>query len=170
MTNTQNTQISRQATSVPAREIHAMGLGKCEYLLHYGEGKAFLDTQLFQESADFVDVFDPYSPDPLKRIYPGYETYEKIVAIYVFNTLPPLDRRDAVEDAMRLLNTGGQLIAAVRADTILGAATWDGVMTKKWTFQKSYTYQDVCKEYSAYGKVHVVIANRSHILFTITKE
>jgi len=84
--------------------------------------------------------------------------------------LPPKERKAAVEEAMSLLDPGGQLIAAVRADTILGAAHFDGVRTKRDTFQKSYTMAEVEKEYSQYGQVRVNYANPGFILFTITKE
>lgn len=170
MTNTQRTQIARLATSAPARQIHAMNLDRCEYLLHYGEGKALLDTNLFRLHADWVGAYDPYSPRPSSRVFPENAHFEKIIAIYVFNTLPPKERKAAVEDAMSLLDIGGQLIAAVRADTILGAAHFDGVRTKRDTFQKSYTMAGVEKEYSQYGQVRVNYANPGFILFTITKE
>lgn len=170
MTNTQRTQIARLATSAPAREIHAARLDRCEYLLHYGEGKAFLDTNLFKLHADWVEAYDPYSPRPSSRVLPKNVHFEKIIAIYVFNTLPPKERKAAVEEAISLLESGGQLIAAVRADTILGAAHFDGVRTKRDTFQKSYTMAEVEKEYSQYGQVRVNYANPGFILFTITKE
>ncbi len=169
-TNTDKTQITRIATSAPARFIHENGMDKCEYLLHYGEGKAFQDTKLFREHADFVSVYDPYSPHPANRVFPENSLVEKVIAIYVFNTLPPKERKEAVEKAMSLLDPGGQLIAAVRADKILGAAHYDGVVTKRDTFQKSYTMAGVEKEYSQYGQVHINYANPGFILFTITKE
>lgn len=142
----------------------------CEYLLHFGEGKAFFDTRLFELNADFVDAYDPYSPDPKKREYPEGTFYDKIVAIYVFNTLPPLSRRNAVNDAMELLSPGGVLIAAVRADKVLGAAHYDGVVTKRDTFQKSYTMAGVLKEFSHYGHTKVVYATPGYIIFTIKKD
>lgn len=138
--------------------------------MHYGEGKAFEDTRLFREHADFVSVYDPYSPHPANRVFPENSLVEKVIAIYVFNTLPPKERKEAVEKAMSLLESGGKLIAAVRADTILGAAHFDGVRTKRDTFQKSYTMAEVQKEYSQYGQVHMEAANPGFILFTITKE
>ncbi len=169
-TNTDKTQITRIATSAPARFIHETGMDKCEYLLHFGEGKAFFDTNLFKLHADFVDAYDPYSPDASRRVFPKDEYFERVVAIYVFNTLAPLDRDAAINDAMSLVDTDGELIVAVRADKIVGAAYWDGVVTKRGTFQKSYTMAEVKKEFGKYGRVRIEAANAGFILFTLTKE
>lgn len=134
------TQIHRKTVSAPMREI-AERL-QAESIIHFGEGRAYQDTAALAEIAPTV-VYDPNSPQKSKREWP--ETWNDVgVAIYVFNTLPPLQRSYALQD---FLSSCDRWYIAVRADKVDGTPLFDGVMTKRGTFQKRYTEAEAVREF-----------------------
>jgi len=139
--NSAKTQITRKNVSAPMRWIvNNLYFSPFEDVLHFGEGKAFEDTEALRlplyGSGPYVMAFDPNSPHVWKRdrtiINPEFYTYAHGVSIYVFNTLLPSERKAAFEDMMRCCNN---LIIAVRTDEVTGIPHADGVMTSRGTFQ-----------------------------------
>lgn len=139
------TQIHRKTVSAPMRDI-------VEYLesnppggeeiLHFGEGRAYEDTRVLREFG-FVYPYDPNSPQKIKRQVPRFASGLG-VAVYVFNTLPPIQRRMAFTDLNGLAH---EWIIAVRADRVKGEPMFDGVRTTRGTFQKSYTVDQALAEF-----------------------
>ena len=141
--NSAKTQITRKNVSAPMRWIvNNLYFSPFEDVLHFGEGKAFADTEALRlplyGSGPYVMAFDPNSPHVWKRdrtiINPEFYTYAHGVSIYVFNTLTHFDRKAAFEDMMRCCDN---LIIAVRTDKVNGTPVlgYDGVTTKRGTFQ-----------------------------------
>ena len=141
--NSAKTQITRKNVSAPMRWIvNNLYFSPFEDVLHFGEGKAFADTEALRlplyGSGPYVMAFDPNSPHVWKRdrqrINPEFITYAHGVSIYVFNTLLPSERKAAFEDMMRCCDN---LIIAVRTDKVNGSPVlgYDGVTTSRDTFQ-----------------------------------
>lgn len=141
--NSAKTQITRKNVSAPMRWIvNNLYFSPFEDVLHFGEGKAFADTEALRlppyGSGPYVMAFDPNSPHVWKRdrniINPEFYTYTSGVSIYVFNTLLPSEREMAFGDMMRCCDN---LIIAVRTDKVNGTPVlgYDGVTTSRDTFQ-----------------------------------
>lgn len=142
--NSQLTQISRKKVSAPMVKI-AEYLEPLYYdhILHFGEGKAFQDTRELERFGN-VTGYDPYSPIKSHRSLGGCTQYDLGVAIYVFNTLPPVQRNLAFDDLKFLCS---EWIIAVRADRVYGEPMFDGVKTKRGTFQKQYNIAQAQREF-----------------------
>lgn len=138
--NSEKTQIARKTPSAPMRWIvNNFYFSPFDPVLHFGEGKAFADTELLKNppygSGPLVVAFDPNSPDEWKRDRAILDQeYFVGVSVYVFNTLLPAARKAAFEDLMGCCEN---LIIAVRTDKVKGspALGCDGVTTKRGTFQ-----------------------------------
>ena len=103
-------------------------------VLHFGEGKAFLDTEAIASlpNVDSVYAYDPNSYDPRKRTLPLGCPFHYAVCNYVLNTLTPQDREDAFYKAFL---SATYAIYTVRLDKVAGEPMFDGVVTKRGTFQ-----------------------------------
>lgn len=138
--NSGATAIARTKVSAPTQWIteHAYVYGN---VLHYGEGKAFHDTAALSAlpQVDNVDAYDPNSPDPLKHVIPGGCTYDYVVSNYVLNTLTPAEREDAFINGFL---SGCYSIWTVRLDKVEGDPIFDGVLTKRGTFQTQLKAED----------------------------
>ena len=130
----------RNAVSAPMRHILPLMLGKS--VLHYGEGKAFLDTQALQDRGYDVSVYEPFGPDPLKWEVKEGALFDTVVSVYVLNSIVPGVRKNVIEHMLML---GNRVIAAVRTDKINGSPYEDGVRTKRGTFQKQFKKDDLEK-------------------------
>ncbi len=134
--NSNKTQISRKGPSRPIRVLQDKGHmpKSSDVVLHHGEGKAFPDTEILEQHALSVEVFEPASDDPAKNdpfILKGGR-FDKSFSNFVFNTLPVSERVDAFHD---LLHTSQEAFIAVRTDKVNGEPFEDGVITKRGTFQ-----------------------------------
>lgn len=138
--NSGKTQITRKSPSAPMRWIvNNFYFSPFDPVLHFGEGKAFQDTELLRNppygSGPMVKAFDPNSPDEWKRdVAILDQEYFVGVSVYVFNALEPMARRQAFLD---MLGCCENLIVAVRTDKVEGKKPlgMDGVVTKRNTFQ-----------------------------------
>lgn len=110
-------------------------------VLHYGEGRAYQDTDALQDRAFLVDVYepDPAEGEDWKADHPVGAQYQFVVSVYVLNVLTP-DTRESVIHDMR--GYGLKAYAAVRTDKIKGVPMYDGVLTRAGTFQKSFSLVD----------------------------
>jgi hypothetical protein len=91
-------------------------------------------------------------------------TYDVVVSSYVLNVLPPVQRRECLEEICRL---APQAILAVRADAdhIHGAPEADGVRTSRQTFQRAYTAEELRDELSDFfSTVDIVYADGRFVM------
>jgi len=157
VTTSGKTQRVRNELSTPMRELSKFlewKDWKADFI-HFGEGKAYLDTVELEKFGQ-VRPYDPNSASSLTRTFP---TPRKTgVAIYVFNTLPPLKREQALWTFKNLCLESWFI--AVRCDPIAGTLYEDGVITGIGTFQKSYSEKEALAEFG--GKV--IKKTRGYIL------
>lgn len=134
------TAIARTKVSAPTQWIvdHAYVWGD---VLHFGEGKAFLDTEAIASlpNVDSVYAYDPNSYDPRKRTLPLGCPFHYAVCNYVLNTLTPAEREDAFIDGFL---KSAYSIWTVRLDKVDGDPVFDGVQTKRGTFQTQLKAED----------------------------
>ena len=162
VTTSGKTQRVRNELSAPMRELSKF----LEYnewdsdFIHFGEGKAYLDTMELEKFGK-VRPYDPNSSEEHTRTFPTPRSTG--VAIYVFNTLPPL-KRERVLLAFKNLCLDSWFIA-VRCDPIAGTPHEDGVTTSRGTFQKSYSEKEALAEFG--GKV--IKKTRGYILLGVDK-
>lgn len=130
------TAIARKDISAPMRWM-LENLEIPGAVLHYGEGKAYMDSAALRKVATTVAVYEPFPTEgqEYKANMPsGY--YGMCVSIYVLNVLEPDERAKVIWD---MCNRADFVYAAVRTDKIAGTPFKDGVITKTGTFQKSFT-------------------------------
>lgn len=130
------TAITRKDVSAPMKWI-LENLEIPGAVLHYGEGKAYLDTAALRDSGADVAVYEPY-PAPRQRykaILPA-DYFDMLVSIYILNVLEPYER-NLVLSEMKII--ADRAVVAVRTDKIAGTPHLDGVITKIGTFQKSFS-------------------------------
>lgn len=155
------TQIARHSVSAPVSHLvrNHPGYVGGRTILNFGEGKARKDSiVLWQAGADIVVGYDPNHAtsnsstvrylskaqilvENHNRRWSGEATdrYDTAYCGYVFNTLPPEARADALDDAFDIADN---LIIAVRRGPIAGRPYEDGVITGKGTFQKGWPNWD----------------------------
>lgn len=129
------TAMTRKSVSAPMRYLaqrRGAPYGPME-VLHFGEGKAYEDTKYLTRNGANVTPYDPNSEHEYTRDASRLDQhYDLGIAIYVFNTLQPAARKNALE---KLLRCCSQAIIAVRTDKVHGEPWQDGVFTKRGTFQ-----------------------------------
>ena len=111
-------------------------------VLHFGEGKAYLDTlaMINLPSVTKVVAYDPNSATPAHRSIPGAGVnYDFGVANYVLNTLTMDKRREALLDLYRRVCYA---LITVRIDKVKGEAFSDGVITSRGTFQCQFAPEE----------------------------
>ena len=150
--NSNKTQIHRAKISRPMLWlVNNVRVFADARVLHFGEGRAFLDSQALIDEGAYVTAYDPYSPAPGQRDDAVlFNYYDYVIAIYVFNVLEPGERVNAFGDFLTAKG-GGTGYIALRTDKIAGAPYEDGVITQKYTFQKSYTGASAIEEFG--GKI-----------------
>lgn len=136
--NSGATAITRKTVSAPTRWIldNYFVHGR---VLHYGEGKAYKDTQALRNVAESVDAYDPNSEDEDKRTREPGCHYDLVVCNYVLNTLLPQEREDVFIDAFL---AGLDSVFTVRLDKVMGQPHEDGVITQRGTFQTQLTSEE----------------------------
>lgn len=157
MLSSYKTAIARTRPSAPAMFAGPYMSGRC---INWGVGKAHVDTEYFETRWDVssVDEYDPhYAPERPTGIY------KTIYCGYVANTLSPIRRAGLYMDMLQFMDKGSVAIIVVRADKIEGTPFEDGVMTKRGTFQKSYTDREFAKELSEFFGTYTV-AKHGHYL------
>lgn len=140
--NSELTQIARTQVSAPTQYIidNLFLRGK---VLHFGEGKAYADTTALAlvPGVDYVQPYDPFSPDEWKRddaVLRGCQ-YDYVVCNYVLNTLKPVQRANAL---MEMFYSGLRAYITVRIDKVNGVPESDGVVTKRGTFQTQLSSEE----------------------------
>ena len=156
-----STAITRKDISRPMRWILGNVLLEPMRVLHYGEGKAYFDTLALERVSMYqVAVFEPYpANNEAWKAYPPCGHYDVCVSIYVLNTIEPEERAQVIDDMRKRAD---RIIVAVRTDKINGYPALDGVVTKRGTFQKSYSRSD-CEELG-----NVLTYNSSYAIVDIT--
>ena len=130
--NSAKTAITRTKSSFPIKFLVDYGYlhGR---VLHYGSGKDYKGTKLLETVAS-VTCYDPtFAPDKSVLVN---GVYNSIVCNYVLNVLPYFKRRIVIEE---MSNLSRLAFITVRTDCVNGTIHEDGVITKKGTFQKTYT-------------------------------
>ena len=139
-----STAITRKNVSRPMRWILDNVLTEPFRILHYGEGKAYFDTYALSKGSIYpVEVYEPHPAEnePWKKDVPlGY--FDLCISVYVLNTLVPSEREFVI---WQMTNKADRAIAAVRTDKINGRPMFDGVITSRNTFQKSFSRSE-CEE------------------------
>jgi hypothetical protein len=146
------TAMARKRVSKPMEWI-VKNIDLAGDILHFGEGRAYLDTELLKKYGNTY-IYEPhpafdhtfYTGDTKginytqidKRELPE-EHFDYIIAIYVLNVLEPAERWKVLR---WLREHGDVVLVAVRTDRIKGKRHLDGVMTTTGTFQKSYSKRD----------------------------
>ena len=128
------TAIARTKVSAPTQWL-IDNYGFYGKILHFGEGKAYQDTQALRDlpGVDSVEAYDPNSAHLHKRVLPPVGAgFDYVVCNYVLNVLPEEDRSAALVAAF---GRGLYNIFTVRLDKVEGKPYDDGVITSKGTFQ-----------------------------------
>lgn len=119
-------------------------------VLHHGSGQAQADTEAIRKFKNVVDEYDVnFAPD---RSILGKEDYDRVISNYVLNVLPEKERADAITDIASSLRPGGKGMITVRGkgSKIVGTPEVGGVITKKKTYQKTFSPQELQGELSQY--------------------
>jgi hypothetical protein len=141
--NSEATAIARTSVSAPVQWLvdnnYLYGL-----VCNFGEGKAFKDTEAMSDLPEVGGCFpyEPNSPVIAKRNMPMGCPFNFVVANYVLNTLTPDARAEAF---LQAYIAGQYAIFTVRLDRVDGEPFEDGVITKRGTFQKSFSRSE-CEE------------------------
>lgn len=146
--NPEKTAISRRGLSRPTRWIIANVDPVDKDVLHFGEGKAYADSDALRKwCGGRLVTYDPYSENEWSRGPEWLEySYGVVVANYVLNVLEPDERRVAFEQIMRCA-IGGVAYITLRTDKVKGIAYEDGVVSTRYTFQKTYTPASAVEEF-----------------------
>ena len=135
--NSGATAIARTKVSVPTQYLidHNYLYG---HVLHFGEGKAYQDTEAMLQvpGVSSVTPYDPNSEHVERRTYDRTQYFNVVVCNYVLNTLPAVDR---VEALLEVYRAGTVAYIAVRTDKVKVVGHADGVITSKNTFQTQLT-------------------------------
>ena len=114
-------------------------------VLHYGVGRAWLDSEALKKvpGVKAVRDHDLYSHDTSISSKPR-GTFDTVVANYVLNVCPPDIRAGVIEE---LKSLSDNVLVSVRGsgDKVKGEPKYDGVITSRKTFQKLYTSTDAQK-------------------------
>lgn len=135
------TAIGRTKPSTPMTEILYNFNLSDRSVLHFGRGRAILDTLSLSAHGAKVTEYDPYV-DGIDE-WPGGH-YNYAIGIYVFNIMPPWQRAIEFDFYSQIADN---LIWTVRCDQINGEIYRDGVLTKGGTFQKQYTKESALDEW-----------------------
>lgn len=135
------TAIARTKPSAPMAEILDKFNLSDRRVLHFGRGKAILDTLSLSAHGSTVAEYDPYV-EGIDTCPGGYFDYA--IGIYVFNVLTPTVRQIEFDFFRSIADN---LIWTVRCDPIKGEPYLDGVITKRGTFQKQYTKEAALDEW-----------------------
>lgn len=168
----EKTAITRTKVSAPVRKIIEKGLLHGN-VLNFGEGKAFIDTDAMAMAGPVKTAtgYDPYSRIEARRSDPGME-YDVVVCSYVLNTLVPEERAKVFLDA--LYRSRGRALFTVRIDKVNGVPLFDGVATKRGTFQTQLSasewvewMRDTLDEALDLSQVDVIYKNGSFLIVEV---
>lgn len=147
------TAIYRRTASAPLKFVIKHNLLNTGLALHFGKGKADLDSKTISEVTgqpcnEFDFVYHNY-PEALKK-----EAYDVVVATYVLNVLPRVQRMMTLQMIADLTKRTGTAIISVRSRRESAMKQLyqtaerceDGVRTCKGTFQIGYTRDELKKE------------------------
>lgn len=126
-----HTSISRHNPSMPLQKIQPE-LKKNNTILDYGAGRGKDVTHLKNEGFK-VKAFDPN----IKGIDKPPKKTDVVLNSYVLNTVRPNERNKIIKDISK--KTRKKAYITVRRKGGSGKPTSDGILTKKKTFQKYYT-------------------------------
>jgi ATP adenylyltransferase len=127
------TAIKRKGLSVPVADLLVKGKIRGR-TINWGSGRSFTDTWAMAGVTGTCDEYDPYfAPERPDGIY------DTVYCGYVLNTLPPTNRAGCVMDILQFIDKTSTVYFAVRGDRVRGEPHHDGVITKRGTFQKSFS-------------------------------
>ena len=171
--NSGATAIARTKVSSPVQWLidHNYLYGQ---VCNFGEGKAFLDTEAMGNlpEVDECHAYEPNSPIVSKHLLPMGCQFDYVVANYVLNTLTPAEREDAFVDAFL---AGLYAIFTVRLDKVEGEPMFDGVVTKRGTFQTQlkaeewivWFYEALRTRLSGKYRVKILRKTRSYLMVEV---
>lgn len=147
--NPERTAIKRKKPSLPIQDLIKKNLINGKFLDYGGgHGQDFLHTE---------KKFNTYYWDPFRvKMQMGdniifhempnscpFEpnTFDTITVTYVLNVLPPMERKNTIDHILSLLKPNGIAYFTVRGpkDKISGTPYEDGLITKKNTFQRTFS-------------------------------
>jgi hypothetical protein len=144
MDNSRLTQMTRSSVSRPTRWLLDNCIIQDAHLFHFGEGKAFADTNALAEVSHYCVAYDPNSPDPGKRDMNVmmYGQFDIVVCNFVLNVLEPTERRVTLEQILKSVKNSGVAYISVRTDKVNGTPHADGVITSRGTFQTQLSVEE----------------------------
>lgn len=137
-----HTSISRTAISMPLRILQP-DLKKKESILDYGAGRGKDYIHLLKKGYK-VSAYDPY----IKGIDSRPKKADVVVSNYVLNTVRPNQRNDIIKDISKMSRNRAYI--TVRRTGGDGRPVEDGILTKKKTFQRYFTPEQLLN----YSKRH----------------
>lgn len=156
------TAIYRRTASAPLKFAIKHNFLTKGLALHFGKGKADLDSKTISEITgqlcnEFDFVYHNY-PEMLKK-----EAYDTVVATYVLNVLPKIQRFMTLQMIADLTKRTGTAIISVRSRResamkqlyLTAEPCEEGVRTSKGTFQIGYTSDELKNEIEPFFK-HVL--------------
>lgn len=169
--NSGKTAIARKTVSAPTKYLVDNNLLHGT-VLHYGEGKALLDTVAMSQMPEVMSVtaYDPNSADEWKRVMPQ-GVFNGVVMNYVLNVLRPDARKAALLNA---IGRGFTTFITVRLDKVDGTPYRDGVVTSRGTFQTQLTAEqwivwlhNVMTGLKMLYKINIIHKTRNYLMIEV---
>jgi DNA phosphorothioation-associated putative methyltransferase len=164
--NSEKTAMSRKGPSAPTKALFEDNPWKPisylpePWILDYGCGKG-ADVDYLLSLGYRIHGYDPHFQPLLHNI-----KYDVIVCNYVLNTISHTARTIVLQDIVSRLSHKGVAFISVRSDKINGTPHEDGVITKKKTFQKSFTEKDLLELTNG----ELIFSNKNYITVKVTAE
>ena len=142
------TAIARKKLSMPMRTVVEKNIiNKDDWILDYGCGRGDDVKHLREQGYDCTRGYEPNMPDPdfiidkEEEYLPKFK-FNMVTLIYVLNAIEGIEKRKEILRRAFYLSDKHILIA-VRTEKINGVPYKDGVRTKRKTFQKRYTTEEL---------------------------
>jgi hypothetical protein len=150
------TAIARAKESAPLQVLIEKSLLAKGSTLHFGKGKADLDSSALLRVTGSCAEYD-YIHHPDIEVLGS--SYTNVYASYVVNTLQFNARMYVYQTIAK--STNGIAFIAARSDKIKGTPQGDGLLTSIKTFQKQYKQSELSEEAKGYFEHVVEIKGRA---------
>jgi len=158
MHHPEKTAISRKEPSAPLIDLLQTDLIQGD-VLDYGGGKGidflflefikkkikphYWDPNFMQTKVGKNSLFVPFETK-FEDFYKN-KKFDTVLVTYVLNVLPPEERKQVIDHVLSILKPNGVAIFTVRGpkDKISGKSHEDGVITKKGTFQRLFSAEQL---------------------------